>query len=647
MFFLLSSCVENAGTRSRRTASGTEVENGNGGNGSGGNGDGQGAGRGDGSIGSASDERFRSGRAEIRHVVDPFDGTYKTKVTIPKNFQGYFYLSGLNITSLSDRIITVRFKFGRDYEVIEVPATIGRGQGIIPQTDIEVIILDMNSRPFENLRLPYDLFDYNNYKDGALTETLSPTQDPRNGGLYCRGLNVVDDPTFEGSVNKVSCNQEGDRCLYSYAKIRDAGLFDSTGISIIPSEPQIDFSGNGLDNDSVSNALKKCLPEKVSVSSLNSVLGTNLPSHTDLTINPQVVMNGATYTYRGPYRMTTPSSWSITSGALLSVDNKAINVSCNSDFECATGCCNRDTRMCVASSSEMCDGRGPSGLFKSLNGAVYSESFLFPRAGKMELGANVEHMGSADPFDLRNPVSSPVSANSEWMDGCNMRVGNYDSYTNEGIGSCNVTASIELITRDPVSGEVEVIDGTSTNKVKIQIVRPSLTNYQGREVLYTAMKTCSSSKACGSGECCYNNRCWSKELVSQCLEDTLSAGNLGIGQSCSTDYQCSSFCCNGSTGTCAVHINTSTEQVLCGKSPGQQCVAKEWCRKEDVPECMVVKTVRDPVSGKQQCALRCYNVPTFGECRNGICIPPVAKEIPPFDPANPDCSNAEDPPVIN
>ncbi len=90
---------------------------------------------------SVTDELFVNGRSELRHLIDPFDGTYKIKTTIPKNFSGFLYISGLNIQSLSSKILNVRFRFGRDLEPIEISGvTVGRGEGITPTTDIEVLI---------------------------------------------------------------------------------------------------------------------------------------------------------------------------------------------------------------------------------------------------------------------------------------------------------------------------------------------------------------------------------------------------------------------------------------------------------------------------------------------------------------------------
>ena len=158
------------------------------------------------------------------------------------------------------------------------------------------------------------------------------------------------------------------------------------------------------------------------------------------------------------------------------------------------------------------------------------------------------------------------------------------------------------------------------------------------------MKTCSTSNACGNSECCFNDRCWDRSLVSQCLEDANVEGNREVGETCSSDYECASFCCNQSSGRCAVHVNNSETKVLCSKAPGQACISKEWCRKENITECFIVKTGLSP-TGTQECALRCYNIPTHGDCIEGICKPPPPKQVPTFDSTKPDCTKGIDPPT--
>lgn len=618
---IMSSCIENQGLSSKRKGS-QKSESGSGGTGSD-SGGGQGAGPGNGSVDSGGSNENANGVAEIRHIVDPLDGTYKTKVTIPKNFTGLLYLSGLNFTSLSNKIVYARFRFGRELEPVIIQGTIGRAPGITPQTDIEVLILDFQDRPFENIRLLYDLYDYNDYRSTSIVnvEDKEPTNDPRNGGLYCRGLRLEHDPTFKGSASNTQCDAAGEKCLYAYAKIKDSGLVEkSTGITLNPTEPQLDLGGTGYSQEPQSNALKKCLPDNNNIGNFNSVLNTSVSGA--LGWNITEVFSG-NYVYKGPYRSIGTSQWEIKGTAVISpVDssNEGMGIFQNS----------YNGNIASCSPLETC----ADGGFKS---------FMFPRAGKIPLRNSVEYFGNETmPFDSRTIHTLLTSGDSQYMDGCNMRVGNFDEYSNENIASCNVSASIDLITIDQNTNQESVL--SSSREVKLQLIRSSNTDYQGREVLYSSMKSCSTSNSCGASECCFNSRCWSKELVSQCVEDATVIGNRGVGQLCNSDFECSSLCCNQSTGTCSVHLNTEEQKVLCSKSPGQSCVMKEYCREENLTQCFVVKTGVDG-QGQQLCALRCYNVPTFGSCINGVCIPPDNPVVPDFDSDNPDCSGAVDPPT--
>ena len=100
-----------------------------------------------------TDVSLENGKAELIHLIDPIEGTFHKKVTIPKNYNGHFYISGLNITALNDYHVSVRFKFGRELESITIPATVSRAPGLTPQTDIQVLALDLKDRPFSKLRL--------------------------------------------------------------------------------------------------------------------------------------------------------------------------------------------------------------------------------------------------------------------------------------------------------------------------------------------------------------------------------------------------------------------------------------------------------------------------------------------------------------
>lgn len=630
---LLVSCVENGGVSKRRSSTSNQENtepNTQGG------GTGNGAGPGDGSVGNIADGILENGRSELRHIIDPFTGTYKTKVTIPKNFKGVLYLSGLNITSLNDKIISARFRFGREREEIIVPATVGRGSGITPQTDVEVLILDLEDQPFKKIRLLYDLYDYNDYDTnddgtefGSGDDETGPTTDPRNQGLFCRGLQLEDDPTFTISTGNQACDEAGETCLYAYAKVKDSGMYFLDGGSLTainPTEPALDITDTGYANQTEAQLLEKCLPDVDHRASVETTLQTTMSSS-----STQKVAYGDTgfsnsFTYLGPYRTLNRDFWEISGEAAFSDMSNA--------------------------------GTEPSGLFQAaLNNAPTAtagdpnakaqagmKSFLFPRAGKLSLRQNLEYIGYTDISDqltgVRSIRSLVSAGDTEFVDGCNLRVSNFDDNTNEGLSSCNVTATIDLIYTDPDTSETITL--TSSNDIKLQLTRTSQTDFEGNEVNYSALKKCTNSNACGANECCFNERCWSKALVSQCLEDQPGEGNLNTGESCNSDFQCTSLCCSSTSGTCAVH-NPGNEN-FCSKSPGQQCVTKEFCRKENIPTCFIVKTGVS-AQGQVTCTRRCYFVPTFGECTDGICVPPNAPDVPSFDPNNPDCSSAIDPPT--
>lgn len=634
--FCITSCVDNGGgLSSKRKGSAATTSDKQGTDGSSDN-SGNGAGPGNGSVGTIADDIILNGQSELRHIIDPFTGTYKTKVTIPKNYKGFLYLSGLNISGLNDKLISVRFRFGREREEIIIPATVGRAPGIIPQTDVEVLILDLEDQPFQDMRLLYDLYDYKDYDTnddgtefGSDDDFSEPTTDVRDSGLYCRGLLLEDDPTFTISSTNDKCDSAGETCLYAYAKVKDSGLYylDSGNLTAInPSEPQLDITGSGYANQSQTEFIKKCLPDVDHRTSVENVLQTTTSSSSTSKVAYGDTAYNNAYTYLGPYRALNRSFWEISGEAVFS------DISNN--------------------------GTEPSGLFQAalnnapvntatdLNGKSQAgqKSFLFPRSGKMSLQPNLEYIGFSDLTDqlasTRSIRSLVAAGNSENVDGCNLRVSNYDNFTNEGITSCNISGSIDLIYTDVETGEIKTLN--ASKDIKLQLTRASQTDFEGNEVRYSALKKCTNSNACGANECCFNERCWSKSLVSQCLEDQPGEGNLNTGESCSSDFQCSSLCCSGISSTCGVH--NPGEENFCSKSPGQQCVTKEFCRKENISTCFIVKT-GVTAQGQVTCTRRCYNVPTFGECTNGLCVPPQVPDIPTFDPNNPDCSGAIDPPT--
>lgn len=549
--------------------------------------------------GLGSTDSLLTQKIELSHLVDPFDGTYKKKLTIPKNFKGNLYLAGLNVSSLADKVIKVRFNFGADRQAVVLDATLARAPGIVPKTDIQVLVIDMNSKPFSKMRLGYDLYDYNDY---SITDPLDANYkdvvtDPRDGNLYCRGLQLEDDPTFVPLTSTSSCSALTDKCLYAYAKVTDATLYDATtGLTNVPSRSQVWTEASGVRNPTITTAASSmCLPDYDDVSAFNDLFGTSLVG---LNYNDLVL----TRKYRGPYRAISGNTWKIQGSAIFNPTKGLFEVT-NSGLDPYTG-------------------------FRSL---------MFPRAGKLSLAQDINYFGSTDRFGVRSSLVSDSTGTTKYVDGCNLRVINFNPASAEGIGSCNVSASIEVF----YIKENREINITTDRTIKLQLVRASTTNFEGKEVLNTAFKRCESSTTCGGDECCFNSRCWSKELVTQCVDQTPVIGNQEIGANCTSDFECSSLCCNQSTGSCAPHNPNGSVPVLCSKTAGQRCVSRQFCKPEYVATCKVVKLPTPNPDGTVACTLRCPAVETYGDCKAGFCIPPVIPPVPTFDPT--DCSNAVDP----
>lgn len=311
--------------------------------------------------------------------------------------------------------------------------------------------------------------------------------------------------------------------------------------------------------------------------------------------------------YKGPYRAINGDGWAIKGNAIFNNNKKGLFEISNSSLDPYTG----------------------------------YRSFLFPRSGRLSLNTNVNYLGSSDRFGdniHRMAEVTGTTTTPDYVDGCNLRVMNYNVATTEGINSCNVNGSIEVFyMKDNV--EVNI---TTDKSIKLQLIRASLTDYEGKEVLNSAFKRCDNSSTCGSSECCFNSRCWSKDIVSQCVDTTPIVGNEPVGAACATDYECSSLCCNSSSGTCSPHITTGAAPILCAKSAGQTCVSREFCAKTFVPTGKIVKKVLG--NGTVTCEVRYTPVETYGSCVSGLCAPAPTPTPPVIDwtAANP-CASAVDP----
>ncbi len=591
---------------------------------------------------------------EIRHLIEPnltTDTTYSTgtglagggsyvrKLTLPKNYGGRLYIAGINISTLNSSFIKVRFKFGVGRQVIaDIPATIAKAPGITPSTSINVLVLDLRSQPFNSVRLPYDLFDYNEYDtDGNgidFDNGETAGQDNRDSNLYCRGLQVADDPTFQGvgacDGLQTNSDQPAEECLYSYAKVSDQGLVkvsNSVLVPITPSLPQYkSVTGSSYFQDYPYQIVKKPLSDTIPLSAVNTV-GTIKVSEASSTygstavnfINPAsiwspMVISGSNYYYRGPYRLMNMSDWQF---KFSDLDGKGRLFRKNSWVD-------YPNYLTMPLSDD--NAAAP------VQTKLYYNTYMFPIATKINLGANVAHLSSSSVVGARSENTLGTTGKTLWMDGANARAQSRDAELNH-IGSCTVSSSIDIIARDKNGIDYVV---ASTTDVKLQLVRPTQYSTSSTDdVLYNNFKTCTANESCGGTACCFNSRCWDENLVSQCIDPSFNQGNLNVGASCTTDLQCTSFCCNKTSGLCAPHNTNLTTPVLCSKQIGDSCIAKEFCAKSAVTNYLIVKNGTD-ASGNQLCRLQTYVSMENGDCKNGSCVPPVQ----PTAPATIDCSKA-------
>lgn len=609
MIFALTSCMEAA--QNPRDISSNNNSVGVGADAGNPNGDGVVGGDDDGGVGEGGEI---SAKVELRHLIEPKiddeddGGDYKRKLTVPKNYNGLLYLAGINVSTLASKRIKARFKFGVNSLPVDIDATVATGAGLTPQTGVQVLVLDMRNRPFNDIQLIYDLFDYNEYDfDGSGNNPAAladPVQFNRNDKLYCRGVKLENDPTFSGQLS-TGCVGTGDVCKYSYAKIVDQGLIkesldpDVPDSIIFPSEPNIQSGTLGLYDDTDAIKLQRCLPDNPNDGTLVYKYDDD---HSFTTFGDNETIDGSKYFYRGPYKALNTDEWEVSSDAII----------------------------------------GSNGIFGDTLIAGLPEAFgfqsrLFPLYTKFNLLSSTEYFGAITPDDDKGPITMSSNGESEWMDGCNARATSTHDITGEHVGSCNVTSTIEIVVINDDGTEL-VMD--TAKDVKLQLVKPSTLDTNGENVLHSGFTQCSSSNQCGSDECCINKHCWDKSIVKQCIEDLPSYGNLETGDGCTSDFQCSSLCCNKIDGRCAPHDPLAENPSYCSKPSGQTCVSKEWCQKHPVTTCGIVSTGSDN-QGNVTCALRCITVAVHGDCSSsdgvtqGVCIPPDQPDTPVFDPNDP------------
>ena len=206
---------------------------------------------------------------------------------------------------------------------------------------------------------------------------------------------------------------------------------------------------------------------------------------------------------------------------------------------------------------------------------------------------------------------------------------------------CPETKSIQIISFDSKTNKSQLI--SMSYLTKIFLSHPS-NIFKGKEVLFEDYTPCSSSAECALGNCCYNDRCWSRQLVGQCSEDS-SFQKQKLGNICSSHYECESLCCDNQTGVCKPHKSKNGSEILCNQASGAFCVDKTWCAQETVNDCRIIKTGTDD-TGKLTCALFCGKRTEHGSCINHLCYVVPRPAIPVFNTSNPDCSTAIDPLTI-
>ena len=554
----------------------------------------------------------------LRHIIDPYNGNYKTKITLPKNFSGVMLIAGLNLSKLKHgEDVFVRFRFGRNLTTFVQRAWVGPVPipGLMSSTTIDVLHVDLSESPFKGQRLTqYHLYDYNRYENNE-----GPVTDPLGDQLYCRALLNKHDPTFQQSSTSSECHIRGERCLYSYAQVLDQGPYVKER-PLIPSQLQFALNETGLyGNETHSDRSQKCLADNA-----NDLftLGTHFTIPRASSPGAKIFTIGKDpYEYRGPYQARSVNSWQIKGDAISGADDEG-------NFW---------------------------GLFKQLSherdpGTGFY-SLRFPLAGRLPVRKGVEYIGQditpTDTTPRRFHLAAQDLEQSLLMDGCNLRVAHFDPISQEGIGSCDVTALIELVKKDPETGQFLVLHGVNETRLKVQLVRKTTkVSLEASELLSSNFRTChSNNNSCGGNECCYNNRCWSRDIVTQCLDDSQPA-QLSNGEACSNDLECQGLCCSPATGTCRAHDG---KQNLCSKPLGNTCISDEFCGKVNQTQYRIIKTGTNPITGEMTCERRPFNVQVFANCvrsgNRGVCQTPSVPVIPPFDPADPDCSNAEDPPT--
>jgi len=487
-------------------------------------------------------------------------GTFQEKLSISKDFQGVLYIDLKDINLFKEKLLLARFSFGRNSEnPIELPLSYVTKS--IAGVEKGVLALSIPSKNFFSIPLDYQLYDYSLDAiagDNAFHEDV-----------YCRGLKIEDDPTS----NQTSCSKLDDRCLYTYARVDDQGLFhESSSTFIQPTEltvSQDESRAYEFNLDPIN--LRRCLSDQKSVYVKNK----------NIDIGELITLDDEGYRFKGAFKPIDPSNWGIQGDASW----------------------------------------GRFGIFQAeyslgKNLELGYKSNLFPRAGKIINKSKRYYLGSKNPLDQKviTNVTGDASGSSagltDWVDGCNLRVLSRDSL-GKNIGSCNVTSNIQIFYRDG-STEVMIYSNETLEKagqVKLQIVNNISTKIDVQD-----FNVCVTDSGCSSTSCCNEGRCWDRTKYKDMFCKPSNSGKQ-TGQVCNNDTECLSACCIGSlTGNGGVCADSTSS---CKRQVGESCIHSDACDVQTGDESYYVKRLL--FDGFNGCKVYNCNIKVKLECISSRC----------------------------
>lgn len=518
----------------------------------------------------------------LKYFVDPESGNISEKLSIVKNDNREIYLAIDNLDDYDSKFLFVKFKFGvgRSFET-NLPARITTVPGLTSGSIQKALAINLLNIPFANINLDYNLFDYNSYSS---LSSANFELNNRDKDLYCRGLSYSDDPTYSG--NGV-CDGYTDKCLYSYSGVKDQGWYDnSTGSFISPSKPQMALINDELYEDGFSLNKIKCLSDSSLQYFYNDQNERKIASY-------QNTISGTDLRHLGAYNFTEQGNWDITGNALL----------------------------------------GEFGVFRkrSSDGNYYG-SMMYPRAAKLSVGSGLEYLGYSIIQNYQvSKFLTNSSGNSVWVSGCNWRVSTVDQ-SGEHVGSCNVSASIDVFYNDEQGEEVIIASsswGEASSLVRLQLLQQG--DVEDTNGLNNPdYKTCSSGSECSNSECCYNGRCWSQALVGECSPDDEGGANKPADEICVNDNECLSLCCKTRAGS-----RTCNGDAFCDKPTGGSCISGSFCDRVWKVEYKIIQTQTNSAG---HCQKRLCAFLANEECENHTCK--ALDQSRPY--TEPSCSNPSD-----